>query len=101
MPIIISFGCKILNVITILPGDSVTSHGLHIHNWPLQPLSQVYDLTFHTTYVVCVNFINGWQELQFKDNSEKQIFEKLFMAILFTHRVFDRPIHSRTHLFKN
>ena len=29
----------------------------YIHNWPLQPFSQDYGLASHTTYVVCVNFI--------------------------------------------
>ena len=28
----------------------------HIHNWPLQPLSQDYVLVSHTTNVVCVNY---------------------------------------------
>ena len=26
----------------------------YIHNWPLQPFSQDYDLASHTTHVVCV-----------------------------------------------
>ena len=30
---------------------------LHIHNWPLQPFSQDFGLAFHTTHVVCVNYI--------------------------------------------
>ena len=41
-------------------------------------------LWFHTTYVVRVKSC----DLQFKVNCEWQIFEKLFMAILFTLRVF-------------
>ena len=46
-------------------------------------------LVAHTTYVVCVNFIHKWRELQFKvDHSlnwtpNDRFFEKLFMAILF------------------
>ena len=52
---------------------------IYIYNWSLQPLSQDYDLTSHTTYVVCVNFIHEWRQLQFKVDSERQIFEKLFM----------------------
>ena len=38
----------------------------------------------HTTYIVCVNFIREWRDLQFKVDPERQ---KLFMAILFTLRV--------------
>ena len=37
----------------------------NIHNWPLQPFSHDYDLSAHTTYVVCVNFKNEWRDLQF------------------------------------
>ena len=62
------------------------------YNWSLQPFSQDYDLVSHTTYVVCVNFIHEWWDLQFKVDSERQIFEKLFMAILFTLRVFARNL---------
>ena len=39
----------------------------YIHNWSLQP----------TTYVVCVTFIHKWRDLQFKADSERQIFEEL------------------------
>ena len=54
----------------------------YLLNWPLQPFSQDYDLASHTIYVVCVTFIHKWRDLQFKVDSERQIFEKLFMAIL-------------------
>ena len=50
----------------------------YIHNWPLQPFSQGYGLAFHTTHVVCFNFICEWWDLQFKVDFEGQIFEKLF-----------------------
>ena len=42
----------------------------------IDPLYNV--LVSHTTYVVCVNFIHEWRDLQFKVDSERQIFEKLF-----------------------
>ena len=43
---------------------------------------RIIDLVSHTTYVVCVNFIHKWRDLQFKLDSERQIFfEKLFMAV--------------------
>ena len=41
---------------------------------------RIIDLVFHTTYVLCVNFIHKWRDLQFKINSERQFFGKLFMA---------------------
>ena len=47
---------------------------IRIHNWPLQTFSQDYGLASHTTYVVCVNFIHKWRDLQLKVDSERQIF---------------------------
>ena len=64
----------------------------YIHNRSLQPFSQDYNLVNHTTYVVCVNFIHEWWNLQFKVDSERQIFGKLSMAILFTLRDFARHL---------
>ena len=49
---------------------------MYIHNWLVQHFSQGYDPASHTTYVVCVNFKYEQQELQFKHDSEEQIFEK-------------------------
>ena len=46
----------------------------YIYNWSLQPVSQDYDLASHTTYVACFHFIHEWQDLQFKVDSERQIF---------------------------
>ena len=54
----------------------ITSICMYIHNWPVQRFSQEYDPASHTTSVVCVNFKHEWQELQFKHDSEQQIFEK-------------------------
>ena len=45
------------------------------------PSVRIIDLVFHTTYVVCVNFIHKWRDLQFKVDSKRQNFEKLSMAI--------------------
>ena len=50
----------------------------YIHNWLLQPFSQNYDLASH---VVCV-----------KVDSERKIFEKFFMTILFTLIGFARNL---------
>ena len=42
------------------------------------PSVRIIDLVTHTTYVVCVNFIQKWRESTPNDR-----FEKLFMTILF------------------
>ena len=49
------------------------------------PSVRIIDLVFHTTYVVCVNFIH---KRLFKVNSEPQNFWEAFHAILFILRVF-------------
>ena len=56
----------------------------YIHNWSQQFFRQDYYLVSHVTYVVCINSIHDWRDLQFKVDYERQIFEKLFMAILVT-----------------
>ena len=38
------------------------------------PSFRIIDLVSHTTYVVCVNFIHKWWDIQFKVDSEWQIF---------------------------
>ena len=37
-------------------------------------LAMIIDLVSPTTYVVCVNFMYKWRDLQFKLDSERQIF---------------------------
>ena len=55
------------------------------------PLVRIISLVSHTTFVVCVNFIHKWQGLQFKVDSELQIFWETFHGkFLFTLRVFAR-----------
>ena len=39
------------------------------------PSVRIIDLVSHTTYVVCVNFIHKWRDLQFEVDSEWQIWE--------------------------
>ena len=71
--------------IKIINQEIIHTYIIGHHN----PSVRIIDLASHTTYVVCVNFIHKWRDLQFKVDSERQIFfEKLFMAILFTLRVF-------------
>ena len=54
---------------------------LRVKSWLLQLLSQDYNLAAHTTYVAFVNFIHEWRGLQFNVDTERQIFEKIFMLI--------------------
>ena len=60
------------NVITTIIAAAIQH--LCIHNWSLQPLIQSNDLAFHTIFVVCVNCIHECRNLQFKIDSERQIF---------------------------
>ena len=85
-----------IKIVTFISTSSRSSLITYIHNWSLQPFSQVYNLYSHRTYVVCVNFMHGWRDLQFIIDSERQIFERLFMAILFTPRVFTRNLLRRS-----
>ena len=49
------------------------------------PSVRIIDLVSHTTYVVCVNFIYKWRDLQFKVDFERQIFLRNFSwQFLFT-----------------
>ena len=48
----------------------------YIHTYIIghyNPSVRIIDLVSHTTYVVCVNFIHKWRDLQFKVDSERQI----------------------------
>ena len=42
------------------------------------PSVRIIDPVSHTNYVVCVNFIHKWRDLQFKVDSEQQIFLRNF-----------------------
>ena len=44
------------------------------------PSIRIIDLASHSTYVVCVNFIQKWRNLQFKVDSERQIFWETFQC---------------------
>ena len=55
--------------------------------------SRIIDLVFHTTYVACDNFIHKWWDLQFKVDSERQIFWETLHGSFFTlSRVFARNL---------
>ena len=46
------------------------------------PSVTIIDLASHTTYVVCVNFIHKWRDIQFKfDSPNNRFFEKQFYLL--------------------
>ena len=60
---------------------------------PYNPSVRIIDLVSHTTYVVCVNFLyisGGTYSLKSSPNG--RFFEKLFIVILFTLRVYARNL---------
>ena len=65
----LSFGIFEVNDLQIL-----YTHIINHYN----PSVRIIDLVSHITYVVCVNFIHKWQNLQFKVVSERQIFWETF-----------------------
>ena len=67
----------------------------YIHTYIIgyyNPSVWIIYLASHTTYVVYVIFIRKCRDLQFKVDSERQIFDKLFITILFTLTVFARNL---------
>ena len=76
----IAMGHNLLKLVNLL--GLMASFALRkpfIHNWPLQPFSQDYDTASHNAYIVCVNFLHEYQDIEFQVGSEQQIFEKLFL----------------------
>ena len=61
---------------------------LQMHNWSLQAFSQDSNLVSYTTYVVCINFIHELRDLELKVDAERQIFEKLLIAIFIYSQSF-------------
>ena len=74
-----------------------------LHSWTV--LDMVYSLPsdLSATHIVCVNLKHERRVLQFKVDSERQNFEKLFMTISFFLRVFAgsllRGYHRRNTFF--
>ena len=56
------------------------------------PSVRIIDIVFYSTYVMCVNFIHKWRLYSLKSTPNERFFEKLFMVILFTLRVFTRNL---------
>ena len=70
-----------------------------IHNWPLEPFSQDYwPSSSHRLRCLLVLYISGWT-YRLKSTPNDRFFEKLFMAILFTLRVFARNHRRNTFRF--
>ena len=77
------------------------------------PSVRIIDLVSHTTYVKCVNFIHKWRDLQFKVDSERQIFwetfhgnfiyyqRKFFLKLVFIDRLSRSRIWYLMELFQN
>ena len=84
----VHFKTKIKNA-----SDSVLLHTYIIGYYDC--FSQSYGLASHIPYVECFNFIHEWRGVQFKVDLERQIFEKLFIAILLTLRVFGQKSAER------
>ena len=65
---------------------------MYIHNiiGHYNPSVNIIDLVSHTTYVMCVNFIHKWRYLQFKVDSERQIFWETFHGNFFWQKSADR-----------
>ena len=60
------------------------------------PSVRIIDLDSHITYVVCVNFIHKWQDLQFKVDFERQVFiETFYMAIFIYSQSFCQKSSER------
>ena len=55
------------------------------------PSVRISDLASHHTYVVCNNFVHEWRHLQFKVDSERQIFK--FLPEIFWKEVAEE-IHN-------
>ena len=66
-----------------------TTQILRLYNWSLQSFSQDYWLSFaHHLCCVCANFIPEWRDLQFKVDSERQIFLRNFSWQFYSHSEF-------------
>ena len=63
---------SVLRVFKNKEGQEVKIHTYIIGYY--NPSVRIIDLVSHTTYVVCVNLIHKWRDLQFKAVSEQQIF---------------------------
>ena len=58
----------------------MTTSATNIHNRSLQFFNQDYDLAYHTTYAVLVNFIPERQDLQSKSTRNKKFLRIFFFG---------------------
>ena len=75
-----------MGTLVVRPYDPLYIHTYIIGHY--NPSAGIIDLVLYTTYVVCVNFIHKWRDLRLRSTPNNRFFEKLFMAILLTLRVF-------------
>ena len=85
---------KLLFLTNVVEEDDLPLRDVGAVAWTLQAFSQDYDLASDSTDVAFVKIIHEWRDLQFKVDSERQIVEKLFMAILFTLKLFARNLQT-------
>ena len=64
------------------------------------PSVWIIDVVSHTTYVVCVNFIHKWRDLQFKVDSERQIYWETFHGNFIYSQSFCQKSAERKSLRK-
>ena len=88
----VPFVWKILQWSGSLHENSISKHTYIYIIAHYNPSVGIIDLVSHTTYVVCVIFIHKWRDLQFKVDSEWQIFfwEIFHGNFISTLRVFAR-----------
>ena len=84
-----NYVCICMYVTQSCPWECSTSHIIGYY----KPSVRIIDVVSHTTYVVCVNFIHKWRDLQSKVDSERRIFWEIFHGkFLFTLRVFAKNL---------
>ena len=58
---------------------------------------RIIDLVSHTTYVVCVNIIQMWRDLQFKVDYERQIFLETFHGnFIYSQRFCQKSVERKS-----
>ena len=55
-------------------GETLHGNFICYQSFTYIPSARIIDLVTYITYVVCVSFLQKWQDLQFKVNSDQQIF---------------------------
>ena len=65
-------------------------------NGSYNPSVRIIDLVSHTNYVVCVTFIHKWRDLQFKVDSELQVFWETFHGnIIYSQTICQKSVERK------